>query len=75
MNKPYDIEICDHCGVEFEVGYWRNERKLCESCLLVADEAPLEYAGAADDLEFDDWDYSETPLSAGVGMESTLPGY
>lgn len=78
MSTPYDIETCDHCGSEFEVGYWRRDLNLCEECLSLANEltAGVDALEAeATDFDPDDWAPAELYAVDELGIETTLSGY
>ena len=71
MHTTYDIEICDHCGCEFDVGYWRSDLKLCTDCLSLAQELAALDPGAEPEAlaesRDDDWDYAEVPYGEVTG--------
>lgn len=78
MSTSYDIEICDHCGSEFEVGYWRNDLSLCEECLTMARELTGDVEAAQDepvDFDVDDWAPADMYVVEELGIEATLNGY
>ena len=78
MSTTYDIEICDHCGSEFEVGYWRKELSLCEECLSMAHEISQDVDVIKDesvDFDVDDWAPAELYVVEELGIEATLNGY
>ena len=78
MMNGYDIEICDHCGSEFEVGYWRNDLSLCEDCLPLAHELSEQVDVTPDepvDFDVDDWAPAELYGVEELGIEATLNGY
>jgi len=78
MSTTYDIEICDHCGSEFEVGYWRNELSLCEECMSMAHESTPEVdaiGGEPVEFDIDDWSPTEVYAVEELGIEATLNGY
>ena len=77
MSTTYDSEICNHCGSEFEVGYWRNNLSLCEECLSMAHELNKAVDVMQDEaVEFDadDWP-SELYAVEELPVETTLGGY
>jgi len=78
MSTTYDIEICNHCGSEFEVGYWRNDLSLCEECLSMGHElnkAVNVMADESSDFDADDWASAELYLTEELPVETTLSGY
>ena len=77
MSTSYDIEICDHCGSEFEVGYWRNDQSLCEECLSMASDLPADVEPDAHepvDFDVDDWAPADFHAVDELGFEATLNG-
>jgi len=78
MSTTYDSEICNHCGSEFEVGYWRNNLSLCEECLSTAHELNNAVDVVQDEaVEFDadDWPSAELYAIEESPVETTLGGY
>jgi hypothetical protein len=78
MSTTYDIEICHHCGSEFEVGYWRNDLSLCEECMSTAHELTEVVdvmEDEAGDFDADDWAPAELYATGELGIETTINGY
>ncbi|MDH3715147.1 MAG: hypothetical protein OET44_15035 [Gammaproteobacteria bacterium] len=78
MSTTYDIEICDHCGSEFEVGYWRNDLSLCEECMSMANELSNVVdvmEDEAGDFDADDWAPAELYVAEELGIETAVNGY
>jgi len=78
MSTTYDSEICNHCGSEFEVGYWRNNLSLCEECLSLTHELNnavnvMEDEGS--DFDTDDWASTELYVGEELPVETRLAGY
>lgn len=79
MNDNFEIDICEHCGSEFQRGYWRHDVTLCASCLLLTQELTgTQGHGASDEFDGahtvadDDWDYSEAVPVEDISLGTTL---
>ena len=78
MSTTYDIEICDHCGSEFEVGYWRHDLALCEECKSMAhvvSKVVDETQADAGEFDADDWAPADLYAAEELGIETTITGY
>ena len=77
----HETELCELCGSEFDVGYWRRDRNWCDDCLSLADEPATAsrrvMAISDDDLaDEDDWADTELPNPIELGLENhTSPIY
>ena len=71
----HETELCELCGSEFDVGYWRRDRNWCDQCLSLADEpsTPSRRTLSVSDTDLpadDDWLDIDFPTAGELGFEA-----